>query len=778
MGDYVALEEGPLHNVARPLRAALGLAGVVLAGVGGYIARHSSQLINFAKVPKKIQKWPAFVPSEGINSVLVKPGPPGVMQAMPPTFTGGPLSLFVYSPASTQELVRQAPPSRTTEGWVYGAKLCRSSTECSLDSSAPENGGWVAVPTGRPEDVIKGRILSWYTPTRQETLRIADGIFLNAQEEAETAVPLSVERGPVVVVRKNGAVKGAFWYFTPSTTWISRAPPSPAPPKAAASAIILPSSDTRNPVKHLLRLKMEDVVEVRLLTVNDVYTIGQHEDGWGGYTTLSPMLAYYRGQVDNSLFMVNGDFLGGSSLAEHFQGRPSVEVLNQLGTDLTCIGNHEFDFGPESLQDRIKESNFPYLGANILCRKSNTLWPNIKATRLKSFSNSDKTKTAKVGFFGLCLKDTAGVSYPGPDLFFEEPIAAARRAVKELKEQGAHVIVGVTHLTLEQDIELARAVKGITLLVGGHDHTPVQQLEGTTLIFKSGQNAAFLGVIDLQIVFSPDDKEVGIIPSWRIVANYGWRPDPNITRILEKWARKQTEEEEQQIGDLSRVVLTLNTEMTSRTHFVRRQQEIFGELIANALDARFKPFGSELGVINGGFMRADRDYPKGHKLTVQDLKEEMPFPRDSVLLEIQGSQLMLALTQMSRLAPQLPSGGFPHLSTGWKFEWNENVSGGTTSVVPPPEELWPRFKSLTFNGQSVDPKRFYKVSVTGFVASGGDGCDAWKSGKQLHSAGQSVFALCMHQISLGLWDVVNMDKPVRELPADSQHVEAHRTCPP
>lgn len=83
---------------------------------------------------------------------------------------------------------------------------------------------------------------------------------------------------------------------------------------------------------------------------------------------------------------VNGDFLGGSNLAETFEGRNIVELLNEMSVDAVVIGNHEFDFGADGLQKRINESKFPYLGANIKDTATNTLWTPAKDILLQKFT--------------------------------------------------------------------------------------------------------------------------------------------------------------------------------------------------------------------------------------------------------------------------------------------------------------------------------------------------------------------------------------------------------
>lgn len=81
---------------------------------------------------------------------------------------------------------------------------------------------------------------------------------------------------------------------------------------------------------------------LRILTVNDVYSAAPVA-GVGGWAALSTLLQRHR--TPHSITCINGDFLGGSALAEHFKGRNVVTILNQLQTDVVVVGNHECEFG-------------------------------------------------------------------------------------------------------------------------------------------------------------------------------------------------------------------------------------------------------------------------------------------------------------------------------------------------------------------------------------------------------------------------------------------------
>src|SRR5262244_869897 len=139
-----------------------------------------------------------------------------------------------------------------------------------------------------------------------------------------------------------------------------------------------------------------------LLTVNDVYEVTPVQ-GQGGLAELMTLLRAERATATHHLTTVNGDFLSPSLMSSLFKGAQMVTLFNALGVDVVVFGNHEFDFDPEVTQHRMAESDFSWLGTNVL-------GPNGKP-----FGGSLATMTRQVGeltvgFFGLLTPETAELS--------------------------------------------------------------------------------------------------------------------------------------------------------------------------------------------------------------------------------------------------------------------------------------------------------------------------------------------------------------------------------
>src|SRR2546428_9247152 len=169
-----------------------------------------------------------------------------------------------------------------------------------------------------------------------------------------------------------------------------------------------------------------------------------------------------------------------------------VAALNAIGLDLATFGNHEFDFGPGVLRERIAESRFGWPSSNGVDRPSGRPFGDAGPDLLRTFDG------VRVGFLGLTTPETAWVSSPGPDVVFGDPRVAGGETAARLRARGARVVVAVTHQGMAADRALAAAT-GPHVILGGHQHEPLIAEEGKTLITKAGSDARDLVPVDLRV---------------------------------------------------------------------------------------------------------------------------------------------------------------------------------------------------------------------------------------------------------------------------------------
>ena len=110
-------------------------------------------------------------------------------------------------------------------------------------------------------------------------------------------------------------------------------------------------------------------VRITLLQINDVYTLEPVDEGRrGGMARLATLVKRIRRENPATVVVLGGDTLSPSVASTLLQGRHMIAGFNALGLDLATFGNHEFDFGPTVLAERMRESKFVWLSANVLER--------------------------------------------------------------------------------------------------------------------------------------------------------------------------------------------------------------------------------------------------------------------------------------------------------------------------------------------------------------------------------------------------------------------------
>ena len=445
------------------------------------------------------------------------------------------------------------------------------------------------------------------------------------------------------------------------------------------------------------------------LHVNDVYEIAP-VTGQGGFGPLMTLLKRERAAAPDAITTVGGDFLSPSLLSGTTRGEQMITLFNAIGVDAVTFGNHEFDFGPDLLKQRMAESKFPWIGTNVRSADGSAF-----ANTVPSWTRTIDGIT--VGFIGLITPDTARLSSAGPSLSFPPVLETAAAAVKELRAKGASVVVALTHLTIEEDRELASKVKGIDLILGGHDHDPISFYEGSTLILKAGHDAQYLGVVKLAV----ETKDAGKGPvtatvptEWRFVTTAGVAPDPEVETVVEGYTKRLD-------SDLAAVIGTTTTDLDSRKDVVRSREASMGNLIADALRDTLK---ADVAITNGGGIRADALHPAGSTLTRKDIFAELPFGNVGVLVEMSGQDLISTLEHgVSKVEEK--AGRFPQVS-------------GLTMTYDPKAPAGRRVTSIMVGGKPVDPQATYRIATNDYMLKGGDGYAAFPRSKVIVDASGAV----------------------------------------
>ena len=441
--------------------------------------------------------------------------------------------------------------------------------------------------------------------------------------------------------------------------------------------------------------------KLTLLHVNDVYEISP-KGGKGGLAELMTLLRQERARADNHITTLGGDLISPSVMSGLTKGKQMINLMNALRLDVAGFGNHEFDFGSNVLKERIAASEFTWLATNTLGFDGRP-FGGAQATMLRRVGD------LTVGLFSLLTPETETLSSPGAGVTFSPVMDAASAAVESLKEQGADFIIALTHLDIARDRELARSVKGIDVILGGHDHDPIMFYERGTLILKAGYDAHYLAVADIVIEKKEGRRgiEVSMLPQWRLISTSGVTPDPEIAALVKTFEGLLDEVLDVAVG-------TVAVELDSRRSIVRTMESNMGNLIADAIRAGV---GAEIGFTNGGGIRGDRTYGVGSTLTRKDVLTELPFGNVVVLIELSGADLLAAVENGVGRVEDV-AGRFPQVS-------------GMSFVFDPKREKGSRVVDIKVGGHPLDKAKLYKVATNDYMYGGGDGYAALTKGNAI-----------------------------------------------
>jgi 5'-nucleotidase/UDP-sugar diphosphatase len=188
--------------------------------------------------------------------------------------------------------------------------------------------------------------------------------------------------------------------------------------------------------------------------------------------------------------------------------------MQKMGYDAVAIGNHEYDYGPDVLAQYLLKAGYPEAHNKTLILASNTEAPPDHPLAAQNLYRNagifELENGLKVGIFSLIGKNAVMLIGEAGDVQFLDQHETARRAADELKEQGADVIVGITHSGVDEDRELARDVPGIDVIVGGHTHDALYQpvLQGDTIIVQAGSFGEYLG--QLELAYNPNTGKIRV----------------------------------------------------------------------------------------------------------------------------------------------------------------------------------------------------------------------------------------------------------------------------
>lgn len=373
-----------------------------------------------------------------------------------------------------------------------------------------------------------------------------------------------------------------------------------------------------------------------ILQLNDVYEISSVQGGnFGGMARVETVHQNLLKENENTMLVMAGDFLNPSLIGtmkvdgSRVRGKQMVEVMNAMSFDLVAFGNHEFDLSYTNLQQRLNESKFDWISANVLHNKGNQkeyFKKNnipLQDSFIKEFKNVDGT-SFKVGFISACIP-----SNPKSYVYYGDIYKQIKRAYEEIKNK-VDVVVGLTHLTIKQDKKVAELLPNISLIMGGHEHTNSYNKIGKVIITKADANAKTVYIHRFE--YDPRTKKVKVKSELKEINNQ-IISDRRVEVIVDKWQKVLKNKIKDIVSNPYEIIYKAVKPLDAQEASIRSIQTNMGEVITKAMSFAYEG-KVDCALVNGGSVRID-DKLEGD-INVVDIFRVLPYGGAVLKVNIKG----------------------------------------------------------------------------------------------------------------------------------------------
>jgi len=469
-----------------------------------------------------------------------------------------------------------------------------------------------------------------------------------------------------------------------------------------------------------------------ILHTNDIHGRAVADAESFGYARIAMLKKNLQAQGAEVILMDAGDFSQGTPLVNLGYGKNAVEFMNAAGYDIATLGNHEFDWGSDNMEQNMANAKFAVVCANLTRAADGTLV--FPANKIY------ETAIGKVGVFGLDTPETMTKTHPDKvkGISFaqgEELFAVAQAQVAELEAAGCDLIVCLGHLgeddesTGNRSIDLLEKVTGIDLFIDGHSHTTIDGgvMNGETLRTSTGNYAEAIGYVVAEKVTEEEVTSIALNAGlWTIAENdeaalalgNGLAIDEEVAAIVNT-LNDAVEAELSATFAKTEVFLDGN-----RAPGVRTQETNLGDFAADSiLWAAKQALGEDkvdAALTNGGGIRASIEIGD---VTMKDMKTVFPFGNEVATLTITGAELLEALEAATFSTPDA-IGAFPQVA-GIEFTIDttvayENGEQYANSTYYAPAKPGSRVTIATVGGEAWAADAEYVIATNDFTAAGGD----------------------------------------------------------
>lgn len=466
----------------------------------------------------------------------------------------------------------------------------------------------------------------------------------------------------------------------------------------------------------------------------------------GGAEHLHTAVQQLKSANPNHVFVAAGDLIGASPLLSAlFYDEPTVEALSLMGLEISAVGNHEFDGGITELLRKqnggchpkygckgptpFKGASYQYLAASTWDTKTGkTVLP---AYQIKSFQG------IPMAFIGLTLKGTPDIVAPSGivGLRFDDEADTVNKLIPELKSKGVEAIAVLIHEGGVPSggynecpgisgpiVDIVKKLdKAVDLVISGHTHRAYTcQIDGR--LVTSGDKYGTL-ITDIDVQLDPKTRDVISAKADNVIVRTdAFAKAPAQTALIGAYEKLSAPLVNRVVGSISASISREQSPAGATP---------MGQLIADAQLAATRAAdkgGAVISLMNLGGVREALTRRASGEVTYGDVFTVQPFSNNLVTITLSGEQIRRVIEQQWRSNTR---DEFLQLSKGLSYSWDAKLPLGAR-IVP---------GSLKLNGQTLDPAGRYRVTISNFLASGGDSFRVFTEGKDALTGIMDVDAL-------------------------------------
>ena len=433
----------------------------------------------------------------------------------------------------------------------------------------------------------------------------------------------------------------------------------------------------------------KEEVKFRILHMNDTHSKNKefvkvsqdktYTNRYGGASRRKTFIENYKNTNDNVIVMHAGDTIAGSVFSIVYSGLDEVQIMNDIGVDISTLGNHEFDFGFSQLDKIMRSRNFPTIACNVnfIGTTNRYLEPYI----------TTNINGVNIAVVGVVQSEKRNIIDSLDILDIEDEVVSLKNLLDEVPLKNTNdILILLSHAGFDIDKKIAIELPNVfDIIVGGHTHTLLKEptFINDTMIVQAGEYGEYIGTIDVKFKnnkYSSSDYKL-------VRLDESIKEDEGMLAMI---SNMQIEVDNR----FNIAIATLGENLLDDD--VRSKSVALGNFVADAVESSQESI--DIALVNSGSLRASL---YSGNVTLGNIYEFFPFDNLIVLTTIDG-KLLKQVLELS--ASKRGEGGFMQVSKNALINFDSNG----------------KIIDSYIKGEKIEDDKKYTVAVADYIFGGGE----------------------------------------------------------